>query len=60
MAAGDLRVGLFAESEDELGDLARAFEVAAGALQNTVARVAQTADLVETLAPRAADREEGT
>ena len=50
VAAGDLRVGLFAESEDELGDLARAFEVAAGALQNTVARVAQTADLVETAA----------
>ncbi len=47
VAAGDLRRGDVLESEDELGELSRAFERMAGALRATVGRVSETADRVE-------------
>jgi methyl-accepting chemotaxis protein len=50
LASGDLRQGRMFESEDELGDLSRAFEGMASALRSTVARVAETADRVESAA----------
>ncbi len=48
IAGGDLTQGAVVESDDELGELARAFERMAGALRATVGRVAETADGVET------------
>jgi len=50
MAGGDLRRGAAVESEDELGDLGRAFERMGGALRATVGRVAEAADRVESAA----------
>jgi len=50
MASGDLRVRRLVESEDELGELARAFEKMATALRATVERVAETADRVDAAA----------
>lgn len=50
MALGDLRPGAVFESEDELGDLARAFDRMGGALRATVGRVAEAADRVESSA----------
>jgi methyl-accepting chemotaxis protein len=47
MARGDLRRGRVWDSEDELGDLARGFEMMAQNLRRTVVRVADAADLVE-------------
>ena len=47
VAAGDLRRGAVLESEDELGDLFRAFERMRSALRATVGRVSETADRVE-------------
>ena len=50
IAAGDLtRQGVF-ESEDELGQLGRAFDAMTAALRATVGRVAETADRVESAA----------
>jgi len=50
VAAGDLTRGPVCESEDELGDLARAVERMASALQRTVARVVAAAGGVEQTA----------
>jgi methyl-accepting chemotaxis protein len=50
LAGGDLRRGRVFESEDELGDLARAFETMALSLRTTVSRVAEAADRVEATA----------
>jgi len=50
MASGDLRRGRVFESEDELGELARAFESMATSLRDTVGRVAAAADRVEATA----------
>jgi methyl-accepting chemotaxis protein len=50
VAAGDLRPGRVVESEDELGDLARGFARMAGALHDTVSRVADAARGVERTA----------
>ena len=47
LAAGDLRQMKLFESEDEIGDLARAFDRMRGALCETVSRVAVAADQVE-------------
>lgn len=47
MAAGDLRRHNVLESEDELGDLARSFEVMASSVGQTVSRVAAAADRAE-------------
>jgi methyl-accepting chemotaxis protein len=50
IAAGDLSRPEIYESEDELGDLARAFDRMRQALSDTVARVGQAADRVEAAA----------
>ncbi len=50
MALGDLRRGQVWEAEDEMGELARAFERMGGALRATVGRVAETADRVDSAA----------
>jgi methyl-accepting chemotaxis protein len=50
MASGDLRRGRIFESEDELGELGRAFESMATSLRDTVGRVAAAADRVEVTA----------
>jgi methyl-accepting chemotaxis protein len=47
-ASGDLRRGRVVESEDELGELARAFEAMGASLRSTVLRVAEAADRVES------------
>jgi len=47
LSEGDLRRGEVFESEDELGELSRAFEGMAESLRRTMARVAQAADGVE-------------
>jgi methyl-accepting chemotaxis protein len=47
LASGDLRRGLVFESEDELGELSRSFELMASSLRNTVSRVTEAADRVE-------------
>jgi methyl-accepting chemotaxis protein len=47
VAAGDLGGGEVFESEDDLGDLARAFERMRGALGGTVRRVAEAADRMQ-------------
>ena len=58
MAAGDLRPGRIFESEDELGDLARAFERMTENLRTTVGSVAQAADRVDGAAAAIADASE--
>jgi methyl-accepting chemotaxis protein len=50
MASGDLRPGRVLESEDEIGELARAFENMGRFLSVTVRRVAEAADRVEDTA----------
>jgi methyl-accepting chemotaxis protein len=50
MASGDLRPHGVFESEDELGQLARAFEEMVAALRSIVGRVAEAADRVESTA----------
>jgi methyl-accepting chemotaxis protein len=50
MASGDLRQGQAIESEDELGDLSRSFEMMTQSLRSTVSRVAAAADRVEATA----------
>ncbi|HKK53507.1 MAG TPA: methyl-accepting chemotaxis protein, partial [Myxococcota bacterium] len=50
MASGDLRPGGVFESEDELGDLGRAFEAMGESLRNTIGRVSGAADRVERTA----------
>lgn len=50
MASGDLRPGIVFESEDELGDLGRAFEAMEYSLRNTIGRVSAAADRVECTA----------
>ena len=47
LASGDLRRGRVFESEDELGELSRSFELMASSLRETVMRVAEAADRVE-------------
>jgi methyl-accepting chemotaxis protein len=47
LASGDLRRGRVFESEDELGELSRSFELMASSLRNTVSRVTEAADRVE-------------
>ncbi|HEY5657873.1 MAG TPA: methyl-accepting chemotaxis protein, partial [Myxococcota bacterium] len=47
LASGDLRRGRVFESEDELGELSRSFELMAASLRETVTRVAEAADRVE-------------
>ena len=47
LADGDLRSGRIFESEDELGELARAFDEMAESLRTMIARVASAADGVE-------------
>ena len=47
MASGDLRAGTVWEGDDELGDLARAFERMGHSLRGTLARVSEAADRVE-------------
>lgn len=47
LASGDLRRGATFESEDELGDLARAFEGMGASLRSTVGRVVEAADRVD-------------
>jgi len=55
LASGDLRAGLLTETEDELGDLSRAFEVASGSLHSTVSRVSEAANFVEATASQIAE-----
>ncbi len=55
IASGDLTKGAVVESEDELGELARAFERMAGSLRATVGRVAGAADGVESAAQAIAE-----
>jgi methyl-accepting chemotaxis protein len=50
MASGDLRPGRVLESEDEIGELSRAFENMGRFLRVTVRRVAEAADRVEDTA----------
>jgi methyl-accepting chemotaxis protein len=50
IASGDLTQAEPVESEDELGDLAHAFERMSGSLRATVGRVAEAADGVEAAA----------
>ncbi len=50
VASGDLRAEALLEAEDELGELAWAFESMAKALRSTVGRVAEAANLVESTA----------
>jgi methyl-accepting chemotaxis protein len=50
LASGDLRRGRIWESEDELGDLARSFEVMGESLRQTVLRVAEAAERVDSSA----------
>jgi methyl-accepting chemotaxis protein len=47
LASGDLRRGRVFESEDELGELSRSFELMASSLRETVTRVAEATDRVE-------------
>jgi|GEM_PF-707784 len=55
VAAGDLRAGWPLESDDELGDLGRAFAVMAAALRETVGQVSSAADGVEARAGELGD-----
>jgi len=55
VAAGDLRAGLPLESDDELGDLGRAFAGMAAALRETVGQVSAAADGVEARAGELGD-----
>ncbi|MGI9591382.1 MAG: methyl-accepting chemotaxis protein [Myxococcota bacterium] len=50
LASGDLRPGEVFESEDELGEVSRAFDRMAGSLRVTIGSVAQAADRVEATA----------
>jgi methyl-accepting chemotaxis protein len=54
IASGDLTQAAPVESEDELGDLAHAFERMSGSLRATVGRVAEAADGVEAAAAQMA------
>jgi methyl-accepting chemotaxis protein len=54
MASGDLRAGDTFESEDELGELSRAFAGMASSLRKTVSRVAEAADRIEATATETA------
>ena len=47
MASGDLRRGRVYESEDELGELSRAFETMAASLRQTIGQVIEAGDRVE-------------
>jgi methyl-accepting chemotaxis protein len=71
LASGDLTTGTPFESEDELGDLARAFDGMVEALRTTIARVASSADGLEarasalgpvcrTLSAATVEQEQGT
>ncbi len=55
IASGDLTRGEVVESDDELGELARAFERMSGSLRATVGRVAEAADGVEIAAQAIAE-----
>jgi len=55
IASGDLTQAEPVESEDELGELARAFEHMSGSLRATVGRVAEAADGVEAAAAQMAE-----
>jgi methyl-accepting chemotaxis protein len=55
IASGDLTQAEPVESEDELGELARAFERMSASLRATVGRVAEAADGVESAAAQMAD-----
>ncbi len=59
MAGGDLSEGRAWEAEDEMGDLARAFERMGGALRATVGRVAEAADRVDLAASEIAQVSSG-
>ena len=50
MTEGDLRPGDVWESEDEMGSLARAFQMMGTALRATVTRVSEAADRVDSAA----------
>ncbi len=54
MASGDLRRGDTFESEDEMGELSRAFAGMATSLRITVSRVAEAADRIEATATETA------
>src|SRR5262249_12460101 len=71
LASGDLRSAATFESEDELGDLARAFDGMVEALRATISRVAASADRLEgrasalgpvsrTLSEATVEQEQGT
>jgi methyl-accepting chemotaxis protein len=55
LSSGDLRRGRVFESEDELGDLSRAFEAMGESLRGTVSRVVSAADRVEGTAAEMAE-----
>jgi len=59
LASGDLTSTTFAESEDELGELARSFARMTQAIRATVVRVAEAADRVESAASEVARTGEG-
>jgi len=59
MARGDLRRGRIFESEDELGDLWRSFELMGGALRTTVKSLAEAADRVDAATGEIASAAEG-
>jgi methyl-accepting chemotaxis protein len=50
VAGGDLTGGEIFESEDEMGELARSFELMASSLRGTVSRVAEEADRMQAAA----------
>jgi methyl-accepting chemotaxis protein len=54
MASGDLRRGDSFESEDEMGELSRAFARMVTSLRTTVSRVAEAADRIEATATETA------
>ena len=59
LASGDLRRAQVLESEDELGDLSRSFEIMAGSLREALSRVFQAADRLELTAADIASIAEG-
>jgi methyl-accepting chemotaxis protein len=54
-ASGDLRRSAMFESEDELGELSRAFDRMAGSLRETIGSVAEAADRVDSTATAMAE-----